>query len=136
MNAATEKLFKVLFDAATSNSSGLDGNQSVRPLLELKQEETGNNVERLQKTLDRTEIEDAWLAVKSQSQFRVFDHMKLAMQNDLIAAMHRDLQHRYTGRIARVIHETARKKNHADTKNGLIAIAKTSVMNFLNLRGE
>jgi hypothetical protein len=131
--AATENLFKLLLEAAKSNSIDLNGGGSIRPLLELAKEQNLNNIEQLQELLDRSEIENTWLSVRAQSEYKAHDYMKATVQNDMVAGLHRDLQHRYTGRIARILHEAGRKKNHSDAKNGSIAQAKTSVLNFLAL---
>ena len=108
MNQTTSKVFDSLIKVAKDNS------QPARMLWEPEQED--NSYKGLAKLCDRSDIEQAWQQAATQETRSAWDLIQHSMQNDFIAGMHRDMVHRYSGRIQRQLSELARKEQHAASK--------------------
>lgn len=127
MNETTAKAFDALLKVAKDNS------QVSRLLWEPDVED--NSYPGLARMFDRSDIEEAWQAAATKEQRSAWDMMQHSMQNDFIAGIHRDMVHRYTGRIQRHLAELARKEQHAD-KTGLPTLMKTLMESNLSSYDE
>jgi len=136
MNQATRKMFDLLQKAAEDSckGGGFEGSGAFRPLFEPKEGDT--SIKGLIDLLNRDSLETEWYSAKTKEGTTAHEWMKPALQNDLVSQIHRDMQHRYTGRISRMLHETARRQNHADRKKGIAAIAELNLNKFLSLSKE
>lgn len=132
MNTATKNLFELLQKISVDGckGGGFQGGGSYRPLFEPIQGE--NTIPSLMKQLDLGPLQNEWLTVQVAPEYKIHDKMKLAMQNDLVAQFHRDMQHRYTGRISRMLQVTA-KAEHQKSDIGTPAMLAATVNNFLAL---
>ena len=133
VDATTKKVVELLKKAAKDNSfgGGFEQAGSFRALFEPT--ENDNTITGFIKTLNRDNLETAWQQTYKDENKVLHDTMKLGIQNDFICQIHRDLQHRYTGRISRMLHEQARKESHFDEPNGAIQAIQTRIENFMNL---
>lgn len=136
MNQATRKMFDLLQKVAEDSckGGGFEGSGPYRPLFEPK--EGDNSITGLIDLLNRDSLEIEWYSARNKENATAHEWMKPALQNDLVSQTHRDLQHRYTGRIGRMLHETARRQTHSDKKKGVIAIAELNLNKFLSLSKE
>lgn len=133
MNQATRNLFELLYKAAEHGckGGGFNGSGPYRPFFEPKQGD--NTIQGLMDLLDRESLQVEWLNAKLVKDLTAHSIMKLQLQNDLVSQFHRDLQHRYSGRINRMLHETASAEHYADNQRGTTAMIETTVDNFLAL---
>ena len=132
MNSVTKDLIEILTKAAKDNSSGGGFGESEGAFRKLFEPSKGNNsIAGLIKTLDKKQLETAWQQQYKAEEGAPYDLMKLAIENDFVSQLHRDLQHRYSGRISRMLHENARKESHAIEPDGLIA-AIANRINYFN----
>lgn len=132
MKDVTKTTFKVLKKASEDSSSGLSGGGFFRNLWE--PEEGNNNFKELAEMFDRSEIEQEYLQEIAKESFTFFDVMKLQMQNDAVAPVHRDMAYRYSSRIGRMLHEAGRREALAKNKTGLISQLEDSILGFLATR--
>jgi hypothetical protein len=134
INEATKKTIELLKQAVKDNVSGGGFEEKAnffRALFEPT--ENDNTAAGLIKTLNRADLEAAWQQVYKDEETKMHDTMKLAVQNDFVCQIHRDMQHRYSGRITRMLHETARKENHISEPNGAIQSIQSRIENFMAL---
>lgn len=133
VNQTTKKMIDFLKKVAADNSvgGGFEEEGSFRALAEPT--ENDNTAAGFIKTFNRDELETAWQQSYKDETKSVHASMKLAIQNDFICQAHRDLQHRYSGRIGRMLHENARKENHKSEPNGIIQAIQSRIQNFMNL---
>jgi len=108
MNETTSKVFDSLIKVAKDNS------QPARMLWEPEQED--NSYVGLSRIFDRSDVEESWQEAATKDTRSAWDLMQHSMQNDFIAGVHRDMVHRYSGRIGRHLSELARKEQHAASK--------------------
>jgi len=136
MNQTTKKMFDLLRKAAEDSckGGGFEGSGPYRPLFEPEDGDT--TATGFIDLLNRDSLQVEWFSEKNKESPFAHDWMKPALQNDLVSQTHRDFQHRYTGRIGRMLHETARRQTHSDKKKGLISIAELNLTNFLSLSKE
>jgi L-serine deaminase len=127
MNESTSRAFDSLIKVAKDNS------EPSRMLWEPSEED--NSYAGLAKLFDRSDIEEAWQEAYVKESKSAWDLMQPSVQNDFIASIHRDMAHRYTGRIARHIGEFARKEQHA-ADHGTPNRLKISMTSFLSSREE
>lgn len=132
MNSATKNLFELLkkISADGCKGGGFQGAGSYRPLFEPTEGE--NTIPAFMERLDLGPLQNEWLALSIAEERKIHDKMKLAMQNDLVAQFHRDMQHRYTGRLSRMLQVTA-KAEHQASPIGTPAMLAATVNNFLAL---
>lgn len=132
MNTAAKNLFELLKKISVDGckGGGFQGAGSYRPLFEPTEGE--NTISALMERLDLGPLHNEWLTVHVADETKTHDKMKLAMQNDLVAQFHRDMQHRYTGRISRMLQVTA-KAEHQKSDIGTPAMLAATVSNFLAL---
>lgn len=135
LDKAALNVFDTLKKVATDNSVG--GNlKSEGPFRRLFEPVEGNNnVKDLMNTFDRSSLEASWKSIVGQESYVPYEAMKLAVQHDFVAQMHRDIQHRYTGRIHRMLHENARKEYHSADRDGTFANMQVGMINFMGLSG-
>lgn len=137
MNEVTKKLVDMLTKAAEDNSSGGGFTAETGVFRILFEPPVGDtSASGLIKALDRKQLEAEWQQIQKDAEAPIYDKMKLAIQNDLVCQIHRDLQHRYCGRISRMLNETARKQSHAAKPEGHIAMIGARVNYFEQLKPE
>jgi len=129
----TKIAFKALKKASKDSSSGLSGGSFFRNLWE--PEEGNNNFKELVDMFDRSELEQEYTATVVRESFKFFDLMKLQMQNDAVAPIHRDMAYRYSSRISRVLNEVGRRESMAKDKTGIISQLEDAITGFLAARG-
>lgn len=137
MKQVTKDLLDMLTKAAKDNSAGKgfsDNAESFRILFEPPKGD--NSIEGLIKTLDRQELETEWKQIHKEIEYVPHDKMKLAIENDLVAQIHRDMHYRYLGRIPRILAETGNKQSHANEPLGLIANIAERINNFNKLESS
>jgi len=130
VNSVTQKVFDALKEATknSANGGGVLGSGAFRLLWEPK--EFNNNFEELATRFNRNELAQQFISTVSEK-FKAFDAMKQQVQHDLIAAAHRDMAFRYSGRIHRILDEAGRRKNIQTDKSGLLANMQDNVEKFL-----
>lgn len=134
INDVTKKTIELLKQAVKDNVSGGGFEEKAnffRALFEPT--ENDNTPAGLIKTLNRAQLETAWQQAYKDEESKIHDTMKLAVQNDFICQTHRDIQHRYSNRINRMLHEIARKENHISEPNGAIQSIQARIEKFMAL---
>jgi hypothetical protein len=134
VSEVTKNTIELLKKIAKDNTSGGDfqaGAGSFRVLFE--PDKNDNTPTGLIETLNRNKLEAAWQQTYNNVNSTTHDSMKLAIQNDFVCQIHRDLQHRYSGRITRILHENARKEVHAQEPRGAIQAIQSRIENFMRL---
>lgn len=119
MNQVTKNVLDMLIKASEDNSAGggfADKDGSFRCLFEPSKGD--NSKAGLIETLNRNELETEWLQLHKQNNSTAYERMKLAIEHDFVCQLHRDIQHRYSGRISRMLAENARKEYYARKPNG------------------
>jgi len=134
VNPAAQKVFDSLKEATknSANGGGVLGSGAFRLLWEPK--EFNNNFEELATRFNRNDLAQQFISIVGQK-FKAFDAMKQQMQHDLVAAAHRDIAFRYSGRIHRILDEAGRRKNIQTDKHGLLASMQDNVEKFLAVEG-
>ena len=134
--SAIENTFKALFKIVDDYASGggFEGAGPFRPLYEPPEDE--NTYKDLAKYFDRAELESEWATVKANKEHKAHDFMKPALKNDLVAPIHRDMWHRYSGRIHRMLHNQAVTINNKHPTNSTIGFMKTTIKSFDSLKGD
>lgn len=130
MNEVAQKVFDALRTATTNSvtGGGILSEGSFGLLWEPK--EYNNNREELAKEFDRNKLAQEFMDVV-RKEHKAHDAMKPQLQNDLVAAAHRDIMFRYSNRIHRILDESGRRKNIQQAGSGLLANMQANVERFL-----
>lgn len=137
MKQVTKDVLDMLLKASEDNTAGggfADKQGSFRCLFEPPK---GDNTKSgLIETLNRSELEAEWLQQYKSANVAPYERMKLAVEHDFVCQLHRDIQHRYSGRIGRMLAENARKEYYAKKPSGGIIQIERRIDSFSQLTPE
>lgn len=107
--------FEFLTKQCENAVKGFEKSGIIRPFALPESDIDDFTEESLEKLFDRKEFEDQYIkAVNATDTENIHKEMMVpSLKNDFIAATHRDVFLRHTGRIKRFIAEAYRRKNHS-----------------------